>query len=327
MEDILAYSKFVGAILEAHKQGDTKREKQLAQKAELYYTNCGIPDYDAEIGEAVAEITFDVQLKAAERTGADGKKILQKCLSDAKALQAQANEYLTTTEGTKAPGRIYMNSCLYALECNIEYLAQLSQKWQEGAVMKEDTLQEGAVVDDEKEEEIVFDYSRPPLFKREGIKDDIKAADFAQYIQLLINNGILCMGNDRNEMKKLQCGFKSFLIGYNDKDIEYFGTNDFLRYAKGTKFVSFLETLQNKMAKVAPDATKNDTWGITAKWFVAKDDNKARNERNKDILEKARKTLSATLSREKKKQGGTITDKNILELVDTLIKILCAKQD
>lgn len=326
MKDILAFSKFVGAIVEAHKLGDTKREKQLAQKAEENFDFYGVPNYSAEFDEGVEEPTFNEELKAAERTGTDGNKILQKCLSDAKALQAQANEYLTTTEGTKAPGRSYMRRCLNALEGNIEYLAQLSKKWQDSTVMKEDTFQEGAVMDDEKEEEIVFDYSRPPLFKREGIKDDIKAADFAQYIQLLINNGILCMGNDRNEMKKLQCGFKSFLIGYNDKDIEYFGTNDFLRYAKGTKFVSFLETLQNKMAKVAPDATKNDTWGITAKWFVAKDDTKARNERNKDILEKARKTLSATLSREKKKQGGTITDKNILELVDTLIKILCAKQ-
>lgn len=341
MEDILAYSKFMGAILEAHKQGDTKREKQLARRAEEHFDFYdGVPDYDAETGEAVEEIPFDEELKAAERTGTDGNKILQKCLSDAKALQAQANEYLTTTEGTKAPGRSYMRRCLYSLECNIEYLAQLSQKWQDSAVIKEDTFQEGGVANEKKEDEMDVLYphgkigdekgdekgdNREPLFERKGIKDNIKATDFAEYVQLLINNGVLCMGNDHNEMKKLQCGFKSFLIGASLNDIEYFGENDLLRYAKGTKFVSFIDALQNKMAKVAPDAVKNNIWSITVKWFVAKEYSEAPGGRDKGTLKKAAKSLTATLSREKKQQVGKITDKGILELVDTLIKILCDK--
>lgn len=213
------------------------------------------------------ELTFNEELKAAERTGTDGNKILQKCLSDAKVLQAQANEYLTTTEGTKAPGRSYMRRCLNALEGNIEYLAQLSPKWQDSAVIKEDTFQEGAVIDEEKEAEIEILYTtKQPLLKQDGIKANIRFVDFRDFIDQLINNGILFMGKDSK--RKLQAGFKSFLIGANGEDVQEFRPNDTLA-VNGAKFSLFIDELQNKLQKVAPDTLKNNPWGIAEKWIIS----------------------------------------------------------
>lgn len=303
MKDILAYSKFVGAIVEAHKQGDTKREKQLAQKAEENFDYYGVPDYSAKFGEGVEEPTFNEELKAAERTGTDGNKILQKCLSDAKALQTQANEYLTTTEGTKAPGRSYMRRCLNALEGNIEYLAQLSKKWQDSAVMKEDTFQEGAVVDDEKEPEIEILYTtKQPLLKQDGIKANIRFTDFSNFIDQLINNGILFMG--KASKRKLQAGFKSFLIGANGEDIQEFRPNDTLT-VNGAKFSLFIDKLQNKLQKVAPDTLKSNPWGIAEKWIIS-------NNTKKHFSKGSLKSLKC------KKNNN----ENYNNLVEDLIKIL-----
>ena len=69
MKDILEFGRFVGRIVEAHNQGDTQRERQLANDAELHFDLYGIPDYDSETGRAVEETPFKTKVVAVCSAG------------------------------------------------------------------------------------------------------------------------------------------------------------------------------------------------------------------------------------------------------------------
>lgn len=138
MKDILEFGRFVGRIVEAHNQGDTQRERQLANDAELHFDLYGIPDYDSETGRAVEETPFDEVLSSESRKDLDGaakgEAYLQRLIQETQELKANAEAYLRQTEGQtegkKAPGRLYMRRCADAAEGTLEYLLQLADKYQ-----------------------------------------------------------------------------------------------------------------------------------------------------------------------------------------------------
>lgn len=138
MKDILEFGRFVDRIVEAHNQGDTQRERQLANDAELHFDLYGIPDYDSETGRAVEETPFDEVLSSESRKDLDGaakgEAYLQRLIQETQELKANAEAYLRQTEGQtegkKAPGRLYMRRCADAAEGTLEYLLQLADKYQ-----------------------------------------------------------------------------------------------------------------------------------------------------------------------------------------------------
>lgn len=281
MKDILKFGQYVRQIAEAQSRGDTKREKRLAQKGEEWFDIYGVPDYSAETGETVGELPFFEDLKAAERTGKDGKKILFSNLQDARSIKEQAEEYLTATEGTRAPGRCYIRRCLNAVEGIIEYLEKVQQVSRfaafpidQGEVAGVEPFQavESAEMNEEhrKPEIVCFDLppqeeKRDSLFRQTEVRTDIRFIDFKDYITQLTQNGILCQG-EKDSVRKLQAGFKSFLMGATNKeDISEFGSKDYLLVGDTKKFVLLIDKLQ---FKVKADMRKNNLWSITRKWFV-----------------------------------------------------------
>ena len=323
MKDILKFGQYVRPIAEAHSKGDTKREKALAQKGEEWFDIYGVPDYSAETGEAVEELPFFEDLKAAERTGKDGKKILFNSLQDARTIREQAEEYLTATEGVKAPGRCYMCRCLNAVAGEIEYLEKLQQTpmfalpTEQSAVIHGDTFhqEEGEVMDEgHKEPEIVClnlpprEEGRESLLRQTEIKADIRFIDFKDYITQLTQNGILCQGKN-DSVRKMQALFKSFLIGAGKEDVSEFGSSDCLIVGDTKKFVLFIDKLQSK---VKADMRKNKFWSITQKWFVYK-----KSEESKKFGENSLRTICS-----KAKGQFDSNDGNIDNLVNDLLKII-----
>lgn len=326
MKDILKFGQYVQPIAEAHSKGDTKREKALAQNGEEWFDIYGVPDYSAETGEAVEELPFFEELKAAERTGKDGKKILCANLQDAHSIKEQAEEYLMATEGVKAPGRCYMCRCLNAVEGTIEYLEKLQQMpmfalpTEQSTVIHGETFhpEEGAVMDEGHNEPEIVCLNLPPreggresLLRQTEIKANIHFVDFKDYITQLTQNGILCQGKN-DSVRKLQAGFKSFLVGTNKEDVSEFGSNDCLIVGDTKKFVLFIEKLQSK---VKTDMRKNKFWSITQKWFVYK-----KGEESKKFGENSLRTICS-----KAKRQSDSNDRSIDNLVDDLLNILYSK--
>lgn len=139
MEDILKFGRFVGRIVEAHNQGDTQRERQLAMKAELHFDLYGIPDYDSETGQAVEETPFEELLKEMNFTAEQRESYLLTKIQDAQELKANAEYYLRETEGQKAPARSYMESCRDTAQWAIELLTQLVGKYQARRIFADQT--------------------------------------------------------------------------------------------------------------------------------------------------------------------------------------------
>lgn len=314
MKDILKFGQYVRPIAEAHSKGDTKREKALAQKAEEWFDIYGVPDYSAETGEAAEELSFFEDLKAAERTGKNGKKILFSCLQDAHSIKEQAKEYLTATEGVRAPGRCYMRRCLNAIEGAIEFLEELQQMPEfalpidQGAVFHPE---EGAVMNVEHNKpEIVCmnlqprEETRESLLRQTEVKADIRFIDFKDYITQLTQNGILRQGKN-DSVRKMQALFKSFLIGANKEDVCEFSSNDKLTIGNTNKFVLLIDKLQTK---VKADMRKNKFWSITQNWFVYK---------NGESVKAS--SLKSNCSR------AEDNDKSIDNLVDDLLSIIYKK--
>lgn len=325
MKDILKFGQYVRQIAEAHRTNDSKREKTLAQKAEEWFDMYGVPDYSAETGEAVEEPSFAEDVAAAERTGKDVKKILCVNLQDAHSMKKQAEKYLTATEGEKAPGRCYMRRCLNAVEEIIEYLEELAQMprfaltSEQSKVISGDSYQviESTITTygSDNPEEIVMlklpprEETRESLFRRADIKANIRFADFKDYIAQLIQNGILSQGKN-DSVRKLQAGFKSFLIGASKEDVSEFGCNDYLVVGDTKKLVLLIDKLQSKIKE---DARKYNVWDITQKWFVYIKNGKAK---------KFGKQSLGSLSSRAKKSQLISNDDNIDNLVNDLLKII-----
>lgn len=309
MKDILKFGQYVRQIAEAHNSHNTKREKALAEIAEQHFFAYGTPDYSARAGEAVEEPSFWEDLAAAERTGKDCKNILLLNLQDAHNIKEQAEQYLMTTNGEKAPGRCYMRCCLNATEGIIEYLESLLQTPRFALPIEQD-----AVMNEERKDEIVC-FELPPreekresLFRQTEIKADIKFADFKNYIEQLTQNGILCQGKD-DSVRKLQAGFKSFLIGADEKDVAEFGSKDNLIVGNTNKFVLLIDKLQSK---ITVDARKNRFWSIVGQWFVYK--------KGETTRKFKQNSLRASCSRARKKLDSK--DESIDNLVNSLLRII-----
>lgn len=326
MKDILKFGQYVRPIAEAHSKGDTKREKALAQKAEEWFDIYGVPDYSAETGEAEEELSFFEDLKAAERTGKNGKKILFSCLQDAHSIKEQAKEYLTATEGVRAPGRCYIRRCLNAVEGIIEYLEELQQMPEfalpidQGAVMKGDIFHpgEGTVMNVERNKPEIVCLNLPPreekresLLRQIEVKADIHFTDFKSYLTQLTQNGILCQGKN-DSVRKMQALFKSFLIGANKEDVCEFNSNDNLVVGDTKKFVLLIDKLQTK---VKVDMRKNKFWSITQNWFVYK-----KGEETKKFGGNSLRTICS-----KAKGQVDSNDKSIDNLVNDLLNIIYKK--
>ena len=124
MEDILKIGRFVGRIVEARNQGDTEREKQLANDAN------DLREYLIPTAEAAEETPFEELFKEMSFTAEQRESYLQTKIQDAQELKANAEYYLRETEGDEAPARSYMESCRDTAQWAIELLTQLVGKYQ-----------------------------------------------------------------------------------------------------------------------------------------------------------------------------------------------------
>ena len=253
MGDILKFGSFVGRIIEAHSKGDTDREKQLANDAELHFDLCAIPDYNSETGRPVEETPFDETFFSEVRTYLDGATIgeayLQKLIQDTRKLKDQAEVYLKQTEGKKAPGRAYMSRCADAAEGTLEYLEQLAGQHEAPTPGQPESIRPTQ--------------GRESLYKR---KVTVRANEFASIISQLIENGILLRtANDSD--KKLQALFKSFLIGAGDNDVNLFGRGDRMTVNNTNRFAHFINCLHDQITLKDKSITKGKLWKLVRDWF------------------------------------------------------------
>lgn len=251
MEDILKFGSFVGRIVEAHSKGDTEREKQLANDAELHLDLCAIPDYNSETGRPVEETPFDETFFSEVRTDLDGatkgEAYLQKLIQDTRKLKDQAEAYLKQTEGEKAPGRAYMSRCADAAEGTLEYLEQLAGQHETAQPAQPDSTRPTQ--------------GRESLFNR---KVNVRANEFASVISQLIENGILLRTYSDD---KLQAMFKSFLIGAGKFDVGKYGRAERMTVKDLNKFAFFVSTLYDFVYKKDVSVTKGKLWDFVESWF------------------------------------------------------------
>lgn len=264
MKDILEFGQYVGRIVEAHNQGNTEWERQLANEAEDFFDLYAIPDYDSETGRTVEETPFDEVLCSESRKDLDGatkgEAYLQRLMQDTRELKAQAEAYLQQTKGKKAheaPGRAYMERCADAAEGTLEYLEQLAGRETEQPAQPDSARQQ---------------QGRESLFNR---KVNVQANEFAGIISQLLENGVLRRKGYLNEKGekiydsdvKLQSMFKSFLIGAGKYDIARYGRAERMAVNDPNRFAFFVSTLYDYVHKKDKSATKGKLWDFVESWF------------------------------------------------------------
>lgn len=253
MKDILEFGQYVGRIVEAHNQGNTEWERQLANEAEDFFDLYAIPDYDSETGRTVEETPFDEVLCSESRKDLDGatkgEAYLQRLMQDTRELKVQAEAYLQQTKGKKAheaPGRAYMERCADAAEGTLEYLEQLAGRETEQPAQPDSARQQ---------------QGRESLFNR---KVNVRANEFASIISQLIENGVL---KRTDSDAKLQAMFKSFLIGAGKYDVTRFGRAERMAVNDPKRFAFFVSTLYDFVYKKDRNATKGKLWDLVESWF------------------------------------------------------------
>lgn len=265
MKDILKFGQYVGDIIKTHNSKDIESEEQLAMKADAHFDIYAIPDFDAETGQAVVNLSFEAELESKAGTDLDGaikaETYLQGRIQATRELKAQAEAYLRQTEGKKAPGRLYMRRCADAAEGTLEYLLQLADKYQARRkfVSQTNTATLGECQGENVEMATILSVSDSMHGNgRESLRipTTLTIPEKSNCFKALINANVFAVSNSGNGGKDF-AAFRTFFFG----DVTDCEANYKLTVGKQSYLAAFLQILKSLEAFESSEPNK-----IAASW-------------------------------------------------------------